>query len=79
MHIGDSLRLAELEVPDTITLLDDLESTVLATVTVPTRVEEPEVEGEEGEEAAEGEEAEAAAEGGEPAAEAGGEAESAES
>jgi large subunit ribosomal protein L25 len=78
MHIGDSLRLEELEVPDTITLLDDLESTVLATVTVPTRVEEPEVE-EEGEEAAEGEEAEAAAEGAEPAAEEGGEAESTES
>src|SRR5262249_41697641 len=66
MHIGDSLRLAELEVPDTITLLDDLESTVLATVTVPTRVEEPEVEAEEGEEAAEGEEAGAGAEGAEP-------------
>jgi large subunit ribosomal protein L25 len=72
MHIGDSLRLAELQVPDTITLLDDLESTVLATVTVPTRVEELEVEAEEGEEAAEGEEAEAAAEGAEPAEESGG-------
>jgi large subunit ribosomal protein L25 len=80
MHIGDSLRLAELEVPDTITVLDDLESTVLATVTVPTRVEEPEVEEEEeAEEAAEGEEAEAAAEGAEPAAEQGGEAETSES
>jgi large subunit ribosomal protein L25 len=79
MHIGDSLRLAELQVPDTITLLDDLESTVLATVTVPTRVEEPEVEAEEGEEAAEGEEAEAAAEGAEPTAEEGGEAEAGES
>ena len=67
MHIGDSLRLAELEVPDTITLLDDVETTVLATVTMPTRVEEPEVEGEEAE-AAEGEEAGAAAEGAEPAA-----------
>jgi len=67
MHIGDSLRLAELEVPDTITLLDDVETTVLATVTMPTRVEEPEVEGEEAE-AAEGEEAEAGAEGAEPGA-----------
>jgi large subunit ribosomal protein L25 len=67
MHIGDSLRLAELEVPDTITLLDDMETTVLATVTMPTRVEEPEVEGEEAE-AAEGEEAEAGAEGAEPGA-----------
>jgi hypothetical protein len=79
MHIGDSLRLAELEVPDTIALLDDLESTVLATVTMPTRVEEPEVEGEEGEEAAEGEAEEGAAEGAEPAAEEGGEADSTES
>ena len=52
MHIGDSLRLAELEVPAGVTLLDDLESTVLATVTMPTRVEEPEVV--EGEEAGEG-------------------------
>jgi large subunit ribosomal protein L25 len=68
MHIGDSLRLAELQVPDTITVLDDLESTVLATVTMPTRVEEPEVEAVEGEELAEGEEPEAAAEGEEPAA-----------
>jgi large subunit ribosomal protein L25 len=78
MHIGDSLSLAELEVPDTITLLDDLETTVLATVTMPTRVEEPEVEGEEAE-AAEGEEAEAAAEGEEPAAADEGAAESSES
>jgi large subunit ribosomal protein L25 len=78
MHIGDSLRLAELQVPDTITVLDDLESTVLATVTMPTRVEEPEVEEAEGEEVAEGEEPEGAAEGAEPAAaeEGGGEAES---
>ena len=78
MHIGDTLRLTELRVPDGVTLLDDPEETVLATVTLPTRVEEPEVEVEEGEELAEGEEpeagaeapeAEAAAEGGEPAAE----------
>ena len=68
MHIGDSFRLAELQVPDTITLLDDLETTVLATVTMPTRVEEPEVEAVEGEEGVEGEAAEAAAEGAEPAA-----------
>jgi len=53
MHIGDSLRLAELEVPDGITLLDDLDATVLATVTMPTRVEEPEAA--EGEEAPAGE------------------------
>ena len=62
MHIGDTLRLASLTVPEGVTLLDDLEETVLATVTLPTRVEEPEPEleeGEEGEEAAvEGEAAE---------------------
>jgi large subunit ribosomal protein L25 len=55
MHIGDTIRLAELEVPDGITVLDDLETTVLATVTMPTRVEEPEVEAVEGEELPEGE------------------------
>lgn len=68
MHIGDSLRLAELEVPEGITLLDDIESTVLATVTMPTRVEEPEVEAAEGEEGEEGEAPEGAAEGEAPAA-----------
>ena len=52
MEIGDSLRLSDLVKPDGITLLDDPE-TVLATVTVPTKVEEPEVE--EAEEAEEGE------------------------
>jgi len=71
MHIGDSLRLTELAVPAGVTLLDDPEETVLATVTMPTRVEEPEAE------AAEGEEAAAAAEAPEgeagAAAEAGGE------
>ena len=71
MHIGDTLRLAELQVPAGITLLDDLEATVVATVTMPTRVEEP-AEAVEGEEGAEGEapaeaegEGEAAGEGGE--------------
>ena len=67
MHIGDTLRLSALRVPEGVKLLDDLEETVLATVTQPTRVEEPEPEVEEGEE---GEEAEAAAEGEEPEAEA---------
>jgi len=70
LHIGDSLRLADIEAPSGVTFLDDPEETVLASVTLPTRVEEPEVE--EGEEEAEGEEAEAegeaAAEGGEEAA-----------
>jgi large subunit ribosomal protein L25 len=74
MHIGDTLRLSSLQVPDGVTLLDDAEETVLATVTLPTREEEPEaVEGEEpaeGEEAEEGAEPEAAAEeGGDSAAE----------
>jgi large subunit ribosomal protein L25 len=56
MEIGDSLRLSDLTVPDGVILLDDPE-TVLATVTVPTKVEEPEPEEveEEVEEGAEGE------------------------
>ena len=58
MEIGESLRLSDLRPPDGVTLLDDPE-TVLATVTVPTKVEEPEVEeAEEGEEGEEGEVAE---------------------
>ena len=68
MHIGDTLRLSALKAPAGVTLLDDLEETVLATVTQPTRVEEPEAalaEGEEPAEGAEGEEGEAQ---GEPAA-----------
>jgi large subunit ribosomal protein L25 len=71
MHIGDTLRLGELQVPDGVTLLDDPEETVLATVTQPTREVEPE-EGAEGEEPAEGAapEGEAAPEAGEGDAEA---------
>ena len=53
MEMGDTLRLADLRVPDGATMLDDPE-TVLATLTMPTRVVEPEVEVEE--EAVEGEE-----------------------
>jgi large subunit ribosomal protein L25 len=63
MVIGDTLRVADLRAPEGVTLLDDPE-TVLATVTMPTRVVEPEemleeaeAEGEEvppGEEAPEG-------------------------
>jgi large subunit ribosomal protein L25 len=66
MNIGDTLRLASLTPPEGVTLLDDLEETVIATVTQPMREEEPEaVEGEEGAEAPEGEAAaaEGAAEG----------------
>lgn len=66
MHIGDTLRLSALSVPEGVKLLDDPEETVLATVTLPTRVEEPEPEVEEGEEV----EGEAEAEGEEAAGEA---------
>jgi large subunit ribosomal protein L25 len=63
MGMGDTLRLADITVPDGVTLLDDLE-TVAATVTAPSREEEPEeaevVLGEDGEpieaEAGEGDE-----------------------
>jgi large subunit ribosomal protein L25 len=63
MALGDTLRLADIKVPDGVTLLDDLE-TVAATVTAPSREEEPEaaevVLGEDGEpievEAGEGDE-----------------------
>ncbi len=51
MQMGDTLRLSELRVPGNVKLLDDPEATVLATVTMPTRVEEPEEVVEEGEEA----------------------------
>jgi large subunit ribosomal protein L25 len=64
MNIGDTLRLSAVTPPQGVTLLDDLEETVIATVTQPMREEEPEpVEGEEGAEGEEGVEGEAAAEG----------------
>jgi large subunit ribosomal protein L25 len=76
MQIGDTLRLSDLPPQEGVTYLDDPE-TVLASLALPTRVEEPEeavVEGEEGAvegEAVEGAEGEAqpegdAAAGGEP-------------
>jgi large subunit ribosomal protein L25 len=78
MAMGDTLRLADIVVPDGVTLLDDLE-TVAATVTAPTREEEPEevegLEGEEGE-AAEGEAAEGAEAGAESEAGAAGDSSS---
>jgi large subunit ribosomal protein L25 len=78
MEMGDTLRLADLAAQDGVTFLDDPEETVIATVTVPTQIVEPEPEEEEelveGEEVPEGEEAEAAE--GEAPAE--GEAEAAE-
>jgi large subunit ribosomal protein L25 len=73
MKIGDTLRLSDLRVPEGAKLLDDPE-TVLATVTPPTKIEEPEVVEEELEEGElpEGEvpEGEEAPEGAEPEAEA---------
>jgi large subunit ribosomal protein L25 len=76
MAIGDTLRLADLAPMAGVTYLDNPEETVLATVGLPTRVEEPEEVVEEGEELAEGEVAEGeeapegAAEGAEPGADA---------
>jgi large subunit ribosomal protein L25 len=61
MEIAATLSLAELPKQEGITFLDDLEETIIATVVVPTEVEEP--EGVEEETALVGEEAEAAAEG----------------
>ena len=73
MDIGATLRISDLTAPEGVTLLDDSE-TVVATVTAPTKVVEPELteeelaaleaEGEaaEGEEGAEGEAAEASSE-----------------
>jgi large subunit ribosomal protein L25 len=76
MEIGGTLRISDLTAPDGVTFLDDQEM-VVATVTAPTKVVEPEpteeelaaMEAAEGEEGAEGEAAEGAAE---PEAEAGG-------
>src|SRR6266567_8010970 len=80
MAIGDTLRLVDLPPREGVTYLDNPEETVLATVTVPTQIVEPEPEEEElaeGEELPEGELPEgeeapegAAESGGEPAADA---------
>ncbi|HEV2075235.1 MAG TPA: 50S ribosomal protein L25 [Thermoleophilaceae bacterium] len=71
MEINGTMHLAEIAVPDGVELLDDLEETIVATITPPSEVvEEPEVEEETelvGEEAAEA--AEAAEGEGEPGAE----------
>ena len=82
MAIGDTLRLADMTEREGVRYLDDPEETVLATVTMPTRIVEPEPEEVEGEELEEGElpegevpegeeapEGEAAAEGEEPSGE----------
>ena len=52
LHIGDTMRLADMPPIAGVTFLDDPDETVLATVTQPTRVEEPEEVLEEGEEIA---------------------------
>ena len=65
LDIAATMNLKEVSAPEGVEFLDDPDETVIATVTVPTEIEEPEVEeetelvGEEGEavEAAEGEEA----------------------
>jgi large subunit ribosomal protein L25 len=71
LQMGDTLRLAEVALQEGVTYLDDPEETVIATVTVPTQIVEPEPEEEEeleeGEELAEGEEAPEGAEGEAPA------------
>ena len=74
LEIAATMHLSEISAPAGVTFLDDPEETILATVVVPTEVEEPEIEeetelvGEEGE-VAEGEEAAEGAEGAAPAAE----------
>jgi large subunit ribosomal protein L25 len=81
MEIGGTLRISDLRAPEGSTLLDDPEM-VVATITAPTKVVEPEpteeelaameaeaAEGEEGEEGAEGQEDAAEGAAGEPAEE----------
>jgi large subunit ribosomal protein L25 len=78
LHVGDSARVSDLTPPDGVSILDDPDTTI-ASVTLPTRVVEPEEEVLEGEEeAVEGEAAEEQPEGGseapaEPGADAAGE------
>ena len=74
LEIAATMHLSEISPPAGVTFLDDPEDTILATVVVPTEVEEPEIEeetelvGEEGEEV-EGAEAAEGEEGAAPAAE----------
>ena len=71
MEIAGTMHLSEIAAPQGVEFLDDPEETIIATITAPTEVEEPEIEeeaelvGEDGEpiEAPEGEEGEAPAEG----------------
>jgi large subunit ribosomal protein L25 len=88
LEIAATMHLSEISAPEGVTFLDDPEETIIATVVVPTEVEEPEIEeetelvGEDGEpleegaEVPEGEEgAEAPAEGEAPPAEEAGDSE----
>ena len=74
LEIAATMHLSEISAPSGVTFLDDPEETIIATVVVPTEVEEPEIEeetalvGEEGEEV-EGAEAAEGEEGAEPATE----------
>jgi large subunit ribosomal protein L25 len=72
LEIGDALRLEDLPAIDNVRVLDDPHETVIATVSAPRAVVEPEVEaeveGEEGAEVEEGAPAEAAEPGEEPPA-----------
>jgi large subunit ribosomal protein L25 len=71
MEIAATMHLSEIAAPEGVTFLDDPEETIIATVVVPTEVEEPEEIEEETElvgEEAEAAEAEAAEEGEQPEA-----------
>jgi large subunit ribosomal protein L25 len=79
MEVAATMTLSEVSPPTGVELLDDPEETVIATITMPSEIEEPEVEEEtelvgeegelvEGEEVPEGEAAEAAEEGAPPQA-----------
>jgi large subunit ribosomal protein L25 len=75
LEIAATMHLSEITAPQGVTFLDDPEDTILATVVVPTEVEEPEIEeetvlvGEDGEPLEEGAEPAEGEEGAEPAAE----------
>ena len=75
LEIAATMKLSEINAPSGVTFLDDPEETILATVVVPTEVEEPEIEeetvlvGEDGEPLEEGAEPAEGEEGAEPAAE----------
>ncbi|MGH2838474.1 MAG: 50S ribosomal protein L25 [Thermoleophilaceae bacterium] len=71
LQVAGTMHLTEVTAPEGVEFLDDLEETIVATITAPTEIEEPEIEeeavliGEDGEpiEVPEGEEGEAPAEG----------------